>query len=871
MIRIEDLGDSGKLCITFAERIARQLTHANITTAHLFLGVAELKDIHIQNQFQKVGLDINNICDKVWGTLSVGDGKIKDQVFISPEVRKALDVAHSEAVRFSRNKVEAPHILLGILDDHSGVVARVVRSAGADLVKLIDHLRNMMRQGDWPKNFYGGRKTVEQPGIDKTAGILDKLGRDLTADAEQGKLDPIIGREDEILAILKILTGRRKNNCIIVGDAGVGKTAVVEGLAQVMISKKAPPDLKGKRLRSVEMVSVVASGTKFFGEFEKKLDALIKEAEGNPNLIIFIDEIHTLMGARGGTMGAADILKPALSRGRLKCIGATTNEEYRRHIEKDKALSRRFQPVFVGEPTTDETLDILWGLRPKYEEFHSVKILDEAVEAAVELSSRYIGDRRLPDKAIDLIDQACSNKKLRLYYGVSDLGQLTRQERRDLFSEKEGASTNIKSILISFEDVARVVSEWTGIPSGKLTKKESAKLLVLESLMKKKIVGQDEGVNAIASSIRKSRSGLGSAKRPIGSFLFLGPTGVGKTELAKTLAGILFDDEDRIIQIDMSEFYDKHTISRLLGSPHGYVDSELGGQLTEAVKKQPYAVVLFDEVEKAHPEVLRILLQVLEEGRLTDGLGRPVNFRNTVVIMTSNIGSERISERSASGLGFKSMEARKKGFTVNDIRGDIEKQLKRRLTPEFMNRIDEVIIFNPLSKEDLKKIVSIMLSKVKVKVEASKEVIDFLVDARYDPAMGARPLRRAIENLVVEPLANEIIRGKISEHDVIKLGLSDGVITFKKKRVKKPEVKKEKARATKEDVKKEDPSPEKEIPDKETLEKLLGPDKEPDKPSEAKSEPDKNTIICGSNGRAGCGAVNPASNKWCYKCGRTLR
>jgi len=867
MLNISNLGESGKIALSYAEQISRKLTYGHIGTEHLFLGIAEMEDVHIRRQFQKIGIDIDEVSNKIRREISTGKGVRKEQIFLTPTAKKTIEIARKEAGKLGQDKIEAPHILLGILQDETGIAVQTLRNLGTDLNKIAQNLREMLHKGEWPKKFYGERKAVEQPGIDKTSRILEKLGRDLTADAEQGILDPIIGREDEILAMMKILTGRRKNNCIIVGDAGVGKTAVVEGLAQVMVSKKVPPGLKGKRLRSVEMVSVVASGTKYLGEFEQKLDALIKEAEKNPDLIIFIDEIHTLMGARGGTMGAADILKPALSRGRLKCIGATTNEEYRRHIEKDKALSRRFQPVFVGEPTTDETLEILWGIRPKYEAFHGVKILDEAVQAAVELSVRYIGDRRLPDKAIDLIDQACSQKKLRLYYGVSDLGQLTKEERRELFSDKQETPTTTKSILISFDDVARVVSEWTGIPSGKLTEKESKKLLGLENLMKQRIVGQDEGVNAIAQSIRKSRSGLGDSKRPIGSFLFLGPTGVGKTELAKTLAGILFDDEDRIIQIDMSEFYDKHTISRLLGSPHGYIDSELGGQLTEAVKKHPYSIVLFDEIEKAHQDVLRIMLQILEEGRLTDGLGRPVNFRNTVVIMTSNIGSDRISEYRGFGIGFKSPEENQKEFSLTDIRGDIETALRRRLTPPFMNRIDEIVIFNPLNKENLKNIASIMLSRIKVKVEANERVLDFLVNARYDPAMGARPLRRTIEDLVVEPLANEIIRGTISEHDVIKLDLADGEITFKKKRVKKKEVKKEEERVTKKEVKKkEDPMPKKEIPDKEVIKKPGSRDKEPSELP--KTEPEQETIIkiC-----KGCGAENAASNKWCEKCGRDLK
>lgn len=852
MNKIGNLGESGKLTLSYAERISRELKHDYIGTEHLFLGVAELEDVNIRRQFQKIGIDVDEISRKIRQEISRGEGLTKHQISLTPAAKKAFEAAQREASKLGQDKVEAPHILLGILENEKGVATRVLRSSGAELTKVAQNLREMMRKGEWPKKFYDGRKAVEQPGIDKTSGILKDLGRDLTADAEQGTLDPIIGREDEILAMMKILSGRRKNNPILIGDAGVGKTAVVEGLAQVIVSEKVPPALSGNRIRTVEMVAVVAAGAKFLGQFEQKLQALIKEAEKDPNLIIFIDEIHTLVGARGVAMGAADILKPALSRGAMKCIGATTNEEYRRYFEKDKALARRFQPVFIGEPTTDETLEILWGLRPKYEEFHGVKILDEALKAAVELSTRYIGDRHLPDKAIDAIDQACSQKKLRLYYGLSDLGELTKEERRALFSGKGITPSATQSILISFEDVARVVSEWTGIPVGKLTEKEGEKLLVLETLIGKRIVGQDEAVSAIAQSIRTSRSGLGNPKRPIGSFLFLGPTGVGKTELAKTLAEILFDDEERLIQIDMSEFYEKHMISRLIGSPHGYVDSELGGQLTETVKKQPYSVVLFDEIEKAHPEVLRILLHILEEGRLTDGLGRPVNFRNTVVIMTSNIGSGWISEYRPLGVDLRSEEEQEKGISIKNIRGDIEKELKRRLSPEFMNRIDEVVIFNPLSKENLRNIALVMLSRVPIKVEAGEKALDFLVNARYDPAMGARPLRRTIEDFVVEPLANEIIRGKISEHDLIKLGVTDGEITFKKKRVKKKEEKKK----------------EEQEPKKEALVQTVSIDEEPPEPPKSPTTPGEDKKKCPGED---CGAVNEASAKWCRKCGRELK
>jgi ATP-dependent Clp protease ATP-binding subunit ClpC len=774
---IANFGESGKLALSHAERIAGEFCLADIETGPLFLGVAQLEDVNIRRQFQKVGVDIDEISRKTRKDIRAGEAAAGHKLMLSPAAKKAVEAAKREAGTLGQDKVEAPHLMLGILEDVSGPAVRALKSSGADLAKVAENLRTMLRKGEWQPGFYDGRKAVEQPGIDKTSGIVKSLGRDLTADAEQGKFDPIVGREDEILAIMKILTGRRKNNPILVGDAGVGKTAVVEGLAQIMVSESVMPELKGKRIRSIEMVAVVAGAT-LLGQFEQKLQELIKEAEKDPNLILFIDEIHTLMGARGGAMGAADILKPALSRGAMKCIGATTTEEYRKIFEKDKALARRFQPVFIGEPTPDETLEILWGLRPKYEEFHGAKILDEAVRGAVELSTRYIGDRRLPDKAIDVIDQSCSNKKLRHYYGLSDLGELTKQERRDLFSGKKKGPAAGTAMIIAFEDVARVIAEWTGVPVGKLTEKEAGKLLQLESRIRKRIVGQDEGVKAIAQSIKKSRSGLGNPKRPIGSFLFLGPTGVGKTELAKTLAGILFDDEERLIQIDMSEFYEKHMISRLIGSPFGYVGMDEGGQLTEAVKKHPYSVVLFDEIEKAHPDVLRLLLQILEDGRLTDALGRAVNFRNTVVVMTSNIGSQRISEHRTVGVRLKAKDGQEPGISVGEIRQDIEQELKKRLSPELMNRIDKIVIFNPLTKAHLREIALVMLSKVHVKVEADEKALDYLVDARYDATMGARPLRRTIEDLVVDRLSDEIIGGTLSEHDTVKLGVSDGLLTF---------------------------------------------------------------------------------------------
>jgi len=832
LIIINNLGESGKIILNYAERVCKELNNEQIDTTHLFMGVAELEDIYIRRQFLKAGIDIDEVSRELKQKIKAEGIKENVQASFSPAARKALEEAQNEASRLGDSEAEAPHILLGILEDKDSMVAKILREhlkkqkdADPDKVMaaLADNLRKMISDDGWPKKFYDKRKVVEQPGIGKTTDGIDKssdkfkkIGRDLTADASEGKLNPKIGREKELLEIIRILTGKRKNNPILIGEAGVGKTGVVEGLAQLIADEDVPDELKGKRIMTVEMVSVVAAGAKYFGQFEQKLQELLDEAEKDPSLIIFIDEIHTLMGAQGGAMKAADILKPALSGGRLKCIGATTTGEYRKYIEKDKALDRRFQPVQIDEPTEEDTREILLGLRPKYEEFHGLKILDEAITAAVELSVRYIGGRRLPDKAIDLIDQACSQKKLRSYYGFSEFGELTREEKKDLLRGKKVSTAAANTMMISYEDVARIVADWTGIPVGKITVDEREKLLYMDQLMKKSIFGQDEAIDIISESIKRNRANLVYTKRPIGSFLFVGPTGVGKTELAKTLAQILFDDEERIIQIDMSEFYEKHTLSRLIGSPHGYVDSDLGGQLTEAVKNQPFAVVLFDEIEKAHPEVLKILLQIMEEGHCSDGLGRPVNFKNTVIIMTSNIGSGRVSKGRTIGVPPPKEEKK------SNISSDLNKELISKLSPEFVNRINGIVEFNSLSKDHLREIALKMLSRLKVKVETSDEALEFLVDDSYVPAMGARPLRRTIEAKVVSPLANKIIRGEISEYDTVKIGVSDGNITIEK------------------------------------ITESGAADNEGDKSNEK---------IC--NGEE-CRERNPATNTWCKKCGREL-
>jgi ATP-dependent Clp protease ATP-binding subunit ClpC len=647
------------------------------------------------------------------------------------------------------------------------VPARKLTEAGADLDELEARLRAMLDEGGWSADFYRERKAIAQPGLGSTSSVLEDLGRDLTDAARRDELSPIIGRDREVLELIQVLCGKRKHNAVLIGDAGVGKTAIVEGLAQRIVKGEVPDQLRGMRIRTVEIGSLVA-GTAYRGQFEQRLKDLIEEVSARTDVILFLDEIHMLIGAGEvgqGSMDAANILKPVLSEGKLKVVGATTTDEFRKYFEKDKALMRRFQPIVVGEPSREDALTILEGLRPKYEQFHGVTIADGGLAAAVDLSVRYIHDRFLPDKALDLLDRACTQKKL---------GPTMREWMPSLAQAGGGDDTGP----VDLDDIAEVVSILLEIPIARMTTDEKARLLSMGDKIRRRVVGQDHVVAAVAEAILAVRMGMKDPERPYGVFLFLGPTGVGKTKLAEEIAAFLFGDKDEVVRLDMSEYAERHTVASLLGSPPGYVGWEEGGKLTNAVRAKPYSVVLLDEVEKAHPDVWNVFLQVFEDGRLTDQAGRLVDFRNTVIVMTSNVGARQI--QASKPLGFVAATADGDGeLSYEDVQREVGKELKRVFAPEFLNRIDEVLVFRPLSREALRPIlVSLIEEMIPLKLELTEEAHEFLVEQSYDPAMGARSARRAIQRLLRNPLSLMLARDEIAEGDVVAVSVSDAGLSF---------------------------------------------------------------------------------------------
>ena len=807
--------DDAQRVLSFAQEAALELGHDYVGTEHVLIGLIKVKNSVAAKALNELGLSAETIIEDVEEHIGRGNKKASS-VYMTPRVKHVLELAVEVANHMNHNYVGTEHILLGLLSDGGGVAVGILRNHNIRANDIVDTIRTILGSSDSSSHSGEDRKD------NSSLGELADFSTDLNESAKQGKIDPVIGRDKEIARVIQILSRRTKNNPVLIGEPGVGKTAIAEGLAQRIVNGNVPEILRNKRIISLSISSMLA-GAKYRGEFEERLKKAIDEVQKHNDMIIFIDEIHTLVGAGAteGAMDAANILKPALARGEFQVVGATTLDEYKKHIEKDAALERRFQSVLVGEPSEEDALEILKGLRDRYEAFHKAKITDEALEAAVSLSSRYITDRFLPDKAIDVVDEAASKVRMKVFSAAPDVKALETQ-LADVKKEKEAAVTaqefekaaemrdeekriekeiNDKKksakensdakLVVTDEDIASVVAQWTGIPVSKIAQEESESLLHLEEELHKRVIGQDEAVVAVSKAVRRARAGLKDPKRPIGSFLFLGPTGVGKTELARALAVALFGDETAMIRLDMSEYMEKHTVSRLVGAPPGYVGYEEGGQLTDAVRRKPYSVILLDEVEKAHTDFFNILLQVLDDGRLTDSQGRTVDFRNTVIIMTSNLGAKALRKDSPE-LGF--LAAKKADSNTEDVsvvnfkeaKKSVMDSVKRHFRPEFLNRIDEMIVFHALTSNDLKQIVTILMDTVVkrlgdmgLSLEISPAAMDLLVKEGSDFSMGARPLKRAIQRLIEDPISDLILQGNAPEGAIIKADVEDEHIVVK--------------------------------------------------------------------------------------------
>jgi len=797
----EKFTEQAQEILAASQELVRRFHHNQWDVEHILLALLEQQGGVTQDILRELAVDVEAVRSRVEATLEAFPKVAYEgtQIYATPRVPRLMQSARQEADRFKDEFVSTEHLLIAIAGENKGEAAAILAEFGINQEKIYQALRKIR----------GAHRVTDQHAESKYRS-LEKYGHDLTELARQHKLDPVIGREEEVRRVIQILSRRTKNNPVLIGDAGVGKTAIAEGLAQKVASEDIPDSLKGKKVVALDMGSLVA-GSKFRGEFEERVKAVLDEVrQASGEVILFIDELHTVVGAGAaeGAIDASNMLKPALARGELQCIGATTLDEYRKRIEKDAALARRFQPVFVNEPSVDTTIEMLRGLRPRYEAHHKIKIADSALVAAAKLSQRYISDRFLPDKAVDLIDEAASKLRIDMGSAPQEVKKLDREmkhlrdeeeavsQRRDyqkaaelraerLRLEQEYNSVKLqwqqeKKIdgVVDEEDIAQLVSQWTGIPSSRMLEAESDKLVHMEERLHGRIVDQEEAVTVVSEAIRRGRAGLKDPKRPIGSFIFLGPTGVGKTELARALAQFLFNDEEAMVRLDMSEYMEKHTVSRLVGAPPGYVGYEEGGQLTEAVRRRPYRVILFDEVEKAHPDVFNILLQLLEDGRLTDGHGRTVDFKNTVVIMTSNLGTEEF-QHQAIGFG------REDEADEQKMRKTIESALKQTFRPELLNRIDDVIIFHPLTEKHLKSIVDLLIREVEmrlaernIKLKVNDKAKAWLVKRGYDPVYGARPLRRAIQKYVENPLSSRILQGKFKEGDAVAVGVLKDDLSF---------------------------------------------------------------------------------------------